>query len=183
MFSFTIDQDLKLRQLRKEDAAELFALIDQNRAFLSEWLSGNNLFKTQAEAENFIQPSFWQFTPAERIINSGVWYRGSLAGLVQLHSSMLNRTTIGYWLGFEYQGKGIITRSVKAVLDYAFGDLSLKVLSIYCAVDNLRSRKIPERLGFKLDRIEPNAEIINGVAVDDAVYSMTAKKWRDLSTK
>ncbi len=180
MFTCTIDKDLTLRQLRKEDSAELFALIDHNRTFLGEWLSSDNLFKTLAEAENFIQPAFWEFAPGDSVLNSGVWYYGSLAGLVQLHWALFTKPTLGYWLGFEFQHKGIMLRSVKALIDYAFDVLSMKRLSIYCAVHNLRSRRIPERLGFQLDRIEPNAETINGVAVDDAVYTMTAKKWRTL---
>lgn len=59
-----------------------------------------------------------------------------------------NKTAyIGYWLGEEFQGNGIMTKVAKTLTDYAFNELNLNKVEIRAAVENEKSRAIPERLG------------------------------------
>jgi RimJ/RimL family protein N-acetyltransferase len=57
----------------------------------------------------------------------------------------------GYWIRNSCAGKGFMTEAVNAITQYAFKQLGVKRITITCDIDNLRSKKIPERLGFSLE--------------------------------
>ena len=80
---------------------------------------------------------------------------GELVGIIGTHQiHWINRTvSIGYWLGEGYQGKGIMTKACKAVIQYLFEECGLHRIEIRAAVDNQKSRRIAERLSFSLEGI------------------------------
>ncbi|MBI4220372.1 MAG: GNAT family N-acetyltransferase, partial [Chloroflexi bacterium] len=45
------------------------------------------------------------------------------------------------------------------------------------AVDNIRSRAIPERLGFTFEGVQRQAALVNGKYQDLAIYSLLASEW------
>ena len=57
--------------------------------------------------------------------------------------------SIGYWLDQHYQGKGIITKSCKALIHYGFTTLHLNRIEIRCGTENYKSQAIPESLHLK----------------------------------
>ena len=44
-----------------------------------------------------------------------------------------------------------MTEAVNAITQYAFKQLDVKRITITCDIANIRSKKIPERLGFSLE--------------------------------
>ena len=90
----------------------------------------------------------------------------------------MNRSTsIGYWLAEGYQGKGIMIKSCRSLIDYAFGNLGLNRVEIRCAVENSRSRAIPKNLGFTKEGIIRDAEWLYDHYVDHVVYGMLSEEW------
>ena len=78
------------------------------------------------------------------------------------------------------QGRGIVTRSCRALVDYMFEQLSMNRVVIRALADNVRSRGIPHRLGFTLEGIQRQSELLYDDAFQDmAVYSMLASEWPD----
>jgi ribosomal-protein-serine acetyltransferase len=59
----------------------------------------------------------------------------------------------GYWLRTSYVGQGFMTEAINAITQYAFKQLSVKRIAITCDVRNVKSQKILERLGYKLEAI------------------------------
>jgi ribosomal-protein-serine acetyltransferase len=178
MFTYRINNDIELRQLEESDAPELFALISRESSYLCQWLSSEYLYESLSEVRSFIFISSMRHL-TNGAFDAGVWYQNHLAGVVELHTinHEKRRSDIGYWLGREFQGQGLMTMCVRAVVDYAFNAYKLKKLRIFCPINNIDSRAIPERLGFEVERIEPQHERINGRLVDDAVYVMFAHQW------
>jgi ribosomal-protein-serine acetyltransferase len=117
--------------------------------------------------------------------NAGIRYKGKLVGMIGLHAiDRANRkTSIGYYIAEEAQGKGIVTKSVKAILDYVFRELGLNRVEIRCGVHNKKSRAIPERLGFVQEGIIRDGEWLYDHFHDLVVYSMLAKDWLANSEK
>jgi ribosomal-protein-serine acetyltransferase len=72
----------------------------------------------------------------------------SIAGVAGFNS--LDRINgigyIGYWLGEEFTGRGIMTTVVRDLIEIGRSYYSLQKVDIRCATDNSRSRAIPERL-------------------------------------
>jgi len=85
---------------------------------------------------------------------------------------------IGYWLAQNHEGRGIITDCTRAMVNYGFNTLKLNRIYIHCASENIRSRAIPERLGFIQEGVLQDAECVNGVYHDLIVYGMVKRKWR-----
>ncbi|MEX1000105.1 MAG: GNAT family protein, partial [Thermodesulfobacteriota bacterium] len=149
-FRLKIDVESELELINQSHADELFDLVDDNREYLKEWLpwlDNNRYFQNTID---FIKISQIQYERNETV-QFALMYKGKVAGVVGYHRiDWLNRSTsIGYWLGEQYQGKGLITKSCSKVLDYSFDRMGLNRIEIRCATENLKSRAIPKRLGFK----------------------------------
>lgn len=179
MFTSRIDDALELRHLQLEESEALFALFETSRAALSPWIDAGDLPASLAQTQDYIQLALMRHED-NGAIDAGLWWQGQLAGVAALHTINWHerRSDLGYWLAPACQGRGLMTQAVRALAHFAFAGYRLKRLAIYCAVHNLRSRAIPERLGFKLERIVPRGERINGRAFDQAIYGMPDYRWR-----
>jgi RimJ/RimL family protein N-acetyltransferase len=60
---------------------------------------------------------------------------------------------IGYWLTREAQGHGYATRAAHALTEAALALDDVRRVEIHCDVANVRSARIPDRLGYRMDRI------------------------------
>jgi hypothetical protein len=89
-------------------------------------------------------------------------------------------TSIGYWLAESAQGRGIMTRTVRTLVDHAFGEWRLHRVEIRAAVGNRRSRAIPERLGFTEEGVAREAELIGDRYLDQVIYSVLAGRWSEM---
>ncbi|MBA2710351.1 MAG: GNAT family N-acetyltransferase [Tatlockia sp.] len=78
----------------------------------------------------------------------------------------------GYWVRKKYSGQGFITEAANAITQYAFKVLNVKRVAITCDIDNERSKKIPERLGYQLESIMKSNRIkpTTGEVTDTLVY-------------
>ena len=85
---------------------------------------------------------------------------------------------IGYFLSEDLQGRGIITKSVSAILDYIFADLRLNRAEILCAASNHRSLAIPERMGFSKEGIKKEAQWLYDHYEDLVMYRMLSSEWK-----
>lgn len=66
---------------------------------------------------------------------------------------------IGYWIDTRFSGNGYITEAAEAITQFAFNELNAKRVEIRCDSKNIRSRAIPERLGYTLEGILKNDAI------------------------
>ena len=62
MFKFKIDDDLYLKIFNKNEADQLFKLIDSNREYLKKWLPWVEDVKECSDSEDFIKNSRQQFS-------------------------------------------------------------------------------------------------------------------------
>lgn len=178
MFCHTVSDDIQLKLLELRDAEELFALTDASRAYLREWLPWVDSTGTVDDTIAFIQSALDQFA-SNRGFQAGILYKGQLVGALGLHDmNWGNRSSsVGYWLGENVQGKGIMTQACKAVVNLAFREYGLNRVEIRAAVENRKSRAIPERLGSQQEGICRQAEWLYDHYVDHAVYGMLAADW------
>jgi len=79
----------------------------------------------------------------------------TLLGIVGLHRRIgPGAIELGYWLSRDAVGKGLATAAARALTTAALNLPDVDRVEIHCDEANSRSRKIPERLGYRLDRIE-----------------------------
>ena len=56
---------------------------------------------------------------------------------------------IGYVLSKDYWGKGLMTEAVKCVVDFCFDVLQLDALTVGHSAENIRSKRVVEKCGFR----------------------------------
>lgn len=179
MFSRRIDEELELRPVDERYAEELTALVRRDIAHLKPWMPWATERYSVEDAREFIRRQIRQYAEDQGFATL-VFFRGRVAGSIgyNLIDWSNRKTDIGYWLGSEFLGRGIMTRACRALVEHAFRELRLNRVEIYCAVENRRSRLIPERLGFTEEGTHRQAEWVHDHFKDLVSYSMLAREWR-----
>ncbi|MBO4710357.1 GNAT family N-acetyltransferase [bacterium] len=173
-----IRENLFLKELEIEDAGHIFKAIDSQREYLGKWLPFVEFTKTVKDSLDYVNSVVtmpeeckeWQFA---------VFCGNDFAGLAGFKGTdRLNRKSeIGYWLREEFQGRGIMTDSIRALIRFGFSELDLNRIQIKCARNNVKSNKIPQRLGFSFEGIERDSEFVRvGVFRDANVWSLLKRE-------
>ena len=90
---------------------------------------------------------------------------------------------MGYALHQDYWGKGIMTEAGKKVLDYAFCNFPISVMSLKHHVDNPASGKVALHLGFTaLEVVENGTFTILGEA-DAMTYELKKENFKNENTR
>lgn len=183
MFPIKMDHEMEIELFQPHHANEFFWLVDSNRFYLREWLPWVDSIASPADYHALI-PLWLQQFAENNGFHAGIRYRGQLVGSISLHEIDWHnqQTSMGYFLSQGVQRKGIMTRSVKAVLDHVFLQLGLNRVEIRCGVNNHKSRAIPERLGFTAEGIIRDGENLYGHFHDLILYSMLRREWRIKNT-
>ncbi len=168
-----IDKEIKLTQLEQSDAKDIFETIDSQREYLGRWLPFVAFTREISDSEQFVDSVV--NAPGERFeYLFAIRKKDQFMGLIGFKDTdRVNRKTeIGYWLSEKCQKQGIVTKSVDRLCDFAFQQLGINRIQIKCAVENQSSSNIPKRLGFKLEGVERQGELLTGgVYTDLEVYS------------
>jgi len=176
-FSLAVDEEIVLKIPQLEEASILFNLIEKNREHLREYLGWVDGTRSKEDSAQFIQTELKKASDQQALCLF-IWFREKLVGVIGcVFIDQLNRsTTIGYWLDQEHQSRGIMTRSIKALIDYIFQVLGLHRIEIQCAVNNIKSQKIPKRLGFQLEGTLKEAIRLDATYVDVHVFGLLNPK-------
>jgi ribosomal-protein-serine acetyltransferase len=184
MFRAPVRPGLELRILEERHAATVFALVEQERPYLREWLPWVDATLTEDDTLAFIKASLEQFANNNGFA-AGIWemspnVAARFAGVIGTHKiNWPNRKVeLGYWLAREFQGRGIVTDACRAVITHLLGELDLNRVEIHCATGNTKSCAIPRRLGFTLEGTLREGELCCGRYLDLNVFGMLKKDWR-----
>jgi ribosomal-protein-serine acetyltransferase len=173
MFSRVLTDSLRISLSIPQYAEELFALTDRNRLFLRQWLPWLDYTCTADDTRKFLEQQIQRFSRGESL-HVTIFSDGVIAGVAGFNS--LDRTNgigyIGYWLGEEFTGKGIMTSVVRDLVEVGASYYSLQKIDIRCATGNSRSRAIPERLGFSHEGTLRRAERVYDQRLDHEVYAL-----------
>jgi ribosomal-protein-serine acetyltransferase len=163
-----------LELLQAHHAPEIFGLIDANRAHLREWLPFVDGTQNVEDSRRFREASAQRYA-RDGSFDAGIFDGGALVGVIGLHwIHMGNRSTsLGYWLGAGFQGRGLMTRSVNAVLEHCFVELDLNRVSSAAAVGNIRSNAVLQRCG-----VSREPEWLYDHFVDHNLYGILQRDWQ-----
>jgi ribosomal-protein-serine acetyltransferase len=176
---FLVTDDVYLRLLDVTDTQEVHRLIEANLVYLARWLPWATS-QTFDDTLDFIRRTRSQLSDNDGFQTAIVLEEG-IVGVIGYHAiDWPNRSTrIGYWLDEGHQGRGIMTASVRVLVDHALSIWRLNRVEIRAAADNRRSRAIPERLGFRQEGTLRQAELVDGGYLDSVIYSMLEADCRE----
>jgi ribosomal-protein-alanine N-acetyltransferase len=158
-----------LRPLELDDAEALLALRVANREFIAPFdpPRPDEFFTLDGQLEVL------HGVVERRAQGLGYGYAildgGELVGTITLSNVVrgpFQSANVGYWVDRARNGQGIATRAVAAVVEVAFGELSLHRLEAGTLVDNLASQRVLEKNRFERFGLARN-------------YLHVAGEWRD----
>ena len=76
------------------------------------------------------------------------------------------------------EGRGLVTRGVRALVDHAFGVWKLHRIEIQAAPENTRSQAVPLRLGFTREGVLRECERSGDRWLDGVIFALLASEWR-----
>ncbi len=184
MFSYRIDDELKLVLPTERNAEEIYRVVRENLEELKLWMPWVRDDYSIETARDFIKTNLIEFAE-NNTFAVAVALNEKIVGTLGFHhlNSANKSVQMGYWLDKSAQGKGIITKCCRVLINHAFEDLHLNRIQINCNIENTKSRAIPERLGFRLEGIHRQVEWLNNEFRDWAVYAMLAEEWKNLDLK
>lgn len=180
MLQIKIDEDLRIEKLNLSHAKGIFNLINSNREYLRKWLTFVDSTVSLRDTENYIAQINKTATAPNSEIVISIICRDEVIGVIGLKKvDWANRIAeIGYWISQQHQGKGIITKCCRSVVDFAFSQMGANRIEIKCGVGNERSCHVPQRLEFTFEGIERDGELVNGQFIDIEVYSLLKREWK-----
>jgi ribosomal-protein-alanine N-acetyltransferase len=143
---------LVLREVVADDADDL--LIFRGDAEAQRY----NLAPMRSRAEALALVRTMQaWYESQYAVQWGITLRGDdrVVGLCGLHewNARLGRAALGYDLARSHWGQGIAIEAVRAVLRFGFEQWGLTRVDAYTIVENVRSVRLLDRLGFKLEEV------------------------------
>ena len=140
---------LILRRFKTKDKGRVFELAkNENVAYPCGFLAHRSLDETRDVIVNILQKrEHYAIVLKEQNL---------LIGVISLRfkeDSKLafrnNEAEVGFWLGEEYWGFGFLKEAAQELFKYAFSKLNLDRIFASCSIDNVRSFKVLEKLGFR----------------------------------
>ncbi|OFX38534.1 MAG: hypothetical protein A2W95_03605 [Bacteroidetes bacterium GWA2_40_14] len=163
-----------------------------NRLMLRKWQNGDEPYLAYA-ANNIniwksvmdIFPHPYTFDDArnwvelnqnnENLLNFAIVFDGDPVGNVGItlgNDVHKKSAALGYWLAEPYWGKGIMTQSVKWMVDYAFRNFDLNRIWAGVFSNNPASMKVLLNSGFKQEAVLQKAVVKDGQELDEYIFSM-----------
>lgn len=164
-------EDWRTVRLRSRDFLKPFEP-RWTEADLSPRIYRNRLRRGRKEAASGNEFTFFIFVPDGE--------RERLAGgitLSNIRRRVAQQVNLGYWMGVDEAGKGVMSRAVAAVLPFVFEELRLHRIHAACLPDNLASRRVLEKNGFREEGYAENYLQIDGVWRDHVLFALTRERF------
>jgi len=182
VFSYPLDDRIRLAILQRRHAPDLLALVERDRAHLGEFLGWAASMSTVEEAAKFLGRGVTRFADDE-LPWVGIWRDDLLIGGVLFFAieQLTRATEVGYWLESSAGGQGLMARALQPLLDHVFDDVGVRRVGLQAEVANTRSRRLADRLGFQFEGVRRASWRVGQRLVDNASYALLAddpRPWR-----
>jgi ribosomal-protein-serine acetyltransferase len=164
-----------IRRYRLQDAPALMDAVRESIATVGRWQDWCRAGYGGRQAGEWIEHAMaaWNSTHSYEFGIFDAHSGGYLGGIgVNQRNREHNFANIGYWVRESCQGRGVATAATRVACDFAFDSLDLTRIEIIAAVDNLPSRRVAEKAGARFEGFARNRLVLNGAAIDAAVYAM-----------
>lgn len=144
---------LLLRPVEGTDAEALWPFVsDPNLPRLMDWDPHRHISETKSfltamkEARERGSDIAWAIVHGQQRVGMI-----GLHGITRvLRSWRVERAELGYWIGPPHQGQGFVTEAAREVLRFGFEELGLHKIVVNSVDENAASRRVIEKLGFRL---------------------------------
>ncbi|AXB42489.1 GNAT family N-acetyltransferase [Amycolatopsis albispora] len=171
--------DAELGPLEPWHAEEFLANIDRGREFVGRFIGLADRVTDLASSRAFLQ-SYADKTAADTGRLYGIRVDGKLVGGVLFRTMDVTQGTAeaGCWLEPSAAGRGLVTRAVEVIIDWAVTERGIHRIEWQVASGNTASIAVARRLGMQRDGVLREAGLHRGEWYDLEVWSVLAPDWR-----
>lgn len=185
---------LVIRGYELSDAPALFEAINASREHLLPWMPWARDGHTDlAATTHYLTTQIMNVRDltAFASVSLGIFDRasGCLLGATGIHG--VHRDTAGaetgYWIRADAAGNGFAPEATAHLLSWAFraqtqdgsdGGMGLRRIVIYCSSQNVKSRRVPEKLGLRMEVQQREDFFVLGLGVTDRLgWGVVAEEW------
>jgi len=104
---------------------------------------------------------------------------GKVFGTVAItnFNGMMLTAEISYQISESRQGRGLGTAAVRRLVETVFTETPIRKLLAYVHEDNLASRRLIEKVGFKQEGLLREHYLIAGQPANEALYGLLRSEW------
>lgn len=178
MFTKPLGDHAQLRPLEPWQAPEFLAHIDRARPLVDPWIPWASLTTDLASARATLQ-RYADLSSSDSGRMYGIRLDGVLVGGVMFtrFDTSSGVCEIGCWLEEAGQGRGLVTRACRALIDWAFTERGMSRVEWWAASGNTRSIASARRLGMTRDGVLRQRYPYRGLRHDSEVWSVLAQEW------
>ncbi|GAA2267186.1 GNAT family protein [Streptomyces atrovirens] len=173
------DDGAELRPLEPWHAEEFLAHLDRGREFINQYVPFGSKATDVAGAREVLR-RYADWRAADTASLHGLWLDGTLVGgVLTLNFDAGNGSCeVGCWLEPAATGRGLVTRAMRVLIDWAVEQRGIHRVEWVAAAGNVPSVNIARRLGMTRDGVRREAHLHHGVRHDLEVWSVLAPEWR-----
>lgn len=173
------DDGAELRPLEPWQAEEFLAHIDRGRDFIGRYVGLPDVCKDLPSAKAFLQ-SYADKAATDTGRIHGIWRDGTLVGGVMFRTMDVAQGTCeaGCWLEPAAVGRGLVTRAVRVIIDWAVDVRGIHRVEWQVDPDNTASINVAKRLGMTRDGVLRANYLYRGARRDTEIWSVLAPEWR-----
>lgn len=178
MFAVALGDGAELRPLEPWQAEEFLAHGERARPDIVDWIPWAARVRDVESARAFLR-AYADRQAADKGRLYGIWVDGVLRGgtAFRTFDAQAGVCEIGVWLEAAARGRGLVTRAVRHMIDWAVGERGMTRVEWRCAPDNTRSQAVAKRLGMRYEGTRRRAFLVNGERRDEQIWSLLAEEW------
>ncbi|WP_328730796.1 GNAT family N-acetyltransferase [Streptomyces caniferus] len=180
MFAVSLGDDgAELRPLEPWNAGEYLAHMDRGREYIGRFIALADRSADLASATAFLQ-SYADKAAADSGRLYGIWADGVLVGgvLFKTFDAESGNCEVGCWLEQAAVGRGLITRAIRVLIDWAVEQRGMHRVEWVASSGNTASINVAKRLGMVRDAVLRESNLYRGVRHDMEIWSVLARDWR-----
>jgi ribosomal-protein-serine acetyltransferase len=163
----------EIRLYGRGDAERLHAAARESVADVFPWLGWCHPRYSLDEAAEWVATQE-QLAQRGEAFAFAIWSEGQYAGGCGINQiNRANRfANLGYWVRSGAMGRGVAPTAARLVAEYAFRETDLIRLEIVCAIGNLRSQRVAEKVGAVREGVLRNRLLLPSGPSDAVMFSL-----------
>ncbi|MFD3440202.1 GNAT family N-acetyltransferase [Streptomyces sp. NPDC058685] len=173
------DDGAELRPLEPWQAEEFLAHVDRGREFIGQY-NGLPDVVTDLESSRAFLRAYAEKAAADTGRIYGIRTDGTLVGAVIFRRMDVQQGTAeaGCWLEPSAVGRGLVTRAVRVIIDWAVEERGIHRVEWWVSAANEPSIAVARRLGMTKDGVLRESYLYRGKRHDEEIWSVLAPDWR-----
>ncbi|MFH8338227.1 GNAT family N-acetyltransferase [Streptomyces sp. AM6-12] len=179
MYAISLGDGAELRPLEVWHAEELLAHIDRGRAFIGQHVGLPEVVADLDGARAYLR-SYADKRAADAGALHGIRQDGTLVGglLFRTWDTPSGVCEAGCWLEPAAAGRGLVTRGMRVLLDWAFEERGMHRVEWHVSTANQPSINVARRLGMTREGVLRENYPHHGKRTSTEIWSLLAPEWR-----